>query len=67
MQILRNPITSEAWALHLVTAEDLPELDALAEKDLEPCQMVASYSPGRTEYKLICPTSWFDLWGWADE
>lgn len=66
MEILRNPITSEAWALGLASATPIPELDDLADADLSPCIMQAEYTD-RAYYKLVCPTNWFDLWGWADE
>ncbi len=69
MEILRNPITSEAWALGLSSQKYIPELDDLAATSpdsLCPCAVTADYSsPGYTYYRVICPTSWFDLYGWA--
>lgn len=70
MRILREPITHEAWGLYLESSECIKELDALANQEINPCAMVADYSCeeiGVVTYKLICPTSWFDLWGWVDE
>lgn len=67
MEILRDPITSEAWALYLNAGRRIPELDSLVEKDVLPCSMDAVIGDGFAVYKLVCPTPWFDLWGWADE
>lgn len=69
MEILRHPVTGEAWALYLETAHHIQTLDALAAQDLAPCAMVADYglqSIDKITYKLVCPTTWFDLWGWRD-
>lgn len=70
MEILRNPVTEEAWGLYLESAERIDELDALTNQEIYPCVMLADYSCqdiGRVTYKLVCPANWFDLWGWADE
>ena len=66
MEILQNPVTSEAWAIYLESPTCIPELDDLATTDLYPCAMVADYCTQDVEvtYKLICPTAWFDLCGW---
>ena len=66
MEILRHPITSEAWALSLVSAAQIPELDDLVNTDLYPCMMQVEYID-QVYYRLICPTNWFDLWGWIDD
>nr|DAQ55097.1 MAG TPA: hypothetical protein [Caudoviricetes sp.] len=69
MEILRHPVTSEAWALYLETAQPIQALDDLATQELTPCAMVADYSLQEIDkitYKLVCPTSWFDLWGWTE-
>lgn len=69
MEILRNPITSEAWGLRIDADNYIPELDDLAKADISPCALEPDYSfaPEYVIYKLVCPKSWFDLWGWADE
>lgn len=66
MEILRHPITSEAWALYKISAEPIPELDALCES-AEPSNIGATRSciPGEISYKIACPTNWFDLFGWC--
>lgn len=66
MEILRNPVTSEAWAVYMESPECIRELDDLAATDLYPCEMVADYGTQdvKVTYKLICPTAWFDLYGW---
>lgn len=69
MEILRNPITAEAWALGLSSEKYIAELDDLASTfpdSLRPCAVTADYSVlGYTYYRVVCPTSWFDLYGWA--
>lgn len=68
--ILRNPITREAWALGLETAIDIPELDALLDPWTKSnIAITKTYNPyyntHKTHYyKVICPVSWFDLSGW---
>lgn len=75
MGIIREEITNEGVGLYLVTAEDIPELDALAnippfERNPSPWAVTATkeYSPRGDihTYRVYCPTSWFDLWGWKD-
>ena len=74
MSILRDPITNEACGLALETAQDIPELDALAtdiwaenpvavEKVLSPYQE----AHGTHLYKVTCPVELFDLLGWSDD
>lgn len=69
MEILRNPITDEAWALGLSSEKYIAELDDLTSTlpgSLCPCAVTADYSvPGYTYYRVVCPASWFDLYGWA--
>lgn len=67
MEIMRDEITREGFGLFVVAENRIPELDALARD--RSTAMVADYSgePYHTTYSLYCPTSWFDLWGWADE
>ena len=69
MEIMRNPITSEAWGLYISTDRCIPELDALSKQDIYPCAMEVCYNHPEDGalYRLACPTSWFDLYGWADE
>ena len=69
MEILRNPITSEAWAVSVESDELIPELDEYADTpaanrmgDNE--AIVERTFTGAYTYKIICPTRWFDLWGW---
>lgn len=72
MSILRDPITGEAWGLALETGEDIPELDAIAD-DIGSDASVAvtraygayAEAHGTHLYKVICPTEWFDLWGFS--
>lgn len=73
MGIIREEVTSKGVGLFLVTAEDIPELDALANTppfSAAPGAVVAmkEYSPcdNTHTYRVYCPTSWLDLWGWAD-
>lgn len=74
MSILRDPITREAWGLALETAQDIPELDEIAEdSDLTSGIIVTkeygayAAAHGTHLYKVVCPTEWFDLWGFADD
>ena len=77
MEILRDPITIEAHALYLETEQPISELDDLADisrrsNGCAPCYMEANYevynaTGSGVTYKLSCPTTWFDLWGWVDE
>lgn len=70
MEIVRNPITSEAWGLKLETVEDIPELDALSENNqLGSVTVTKEYGAyeavnGTHLYTVYCPANWFDLWGW---
>lgn len=73
MGIIREEVTSKGVGLFLVTAEDIPELDALANTppfSAAPGAVVTTkeYSPcdNAHTYRVYCPTSWLDLWGWAD-
>lgn len=75
MGIIREEITNEGVGLYLVTAEDIPELDGLAnippfERNPSSWAVTATkeYSPcdNSHTYRVYCPKSWFDLWGWKD-
>ena len=67
MEIMRDEITREGFGLCIVAENRIPELDTLARDSAT--AMVADYSgePICVMYRLYCPESWFDLWGWADE
>lgn len=72
-EILRNPITSEAWGLRLETAEDIPELDSINADIWTRGNVAVSkeygshYEVNGTHvYTVACPDNWFDLWGWKD-
>lgn len=66
MEILRNPITREAWGVTVESDELIPELDeyadAIRENDHTAVERVNLC--GTYRYTITCPTSWFDLWGW---
>lgn len=66
MEIIRNPITSEAWGVTVESDEPIPELDKYADAIMEnEHTAVERVNLGGTyRYTITCPTSWFDLWGW---
>lgn len=69
MEIMRNPITNEAWGLKLETAEDIPELDELTVAFADIVVVTKAYGAyfdanGTHLYTVYCPTDWFDLGGW---
>jgi hypothetical protein len=69
MKVLRNPVTSEAWAVSVESDELIPELDAYADAPADNVRgdntaIVERTYAGTYTYKIICPTRWFDLWGW---
>lgn len=70
MTILRHPITDEAWGVIVETDELIPELDKYADTALENYMgnntaiVERTYNGPSYTYKIICPTRWFDLWGW---
>ena len=69
MTILRHPITDEAWAVYVESDKLIPELDAYADAPADNWMgdnsaiVVRTYDVTYT-YKIVCPTRWFDLWGW---
>ena len=65
MEILRHPITSEAWAVRLEVQEEIPALTEICNSATLPVVGTVEYLPGAVIYKLVCPTSWFDLCGWT--
>ncbi len=72
MSIIREKITGLGVGLYLVTEEDIPELDALANKapfeKFEGIMVTKEYCPFASihTYRVYCPANWFDLWGWAE-
>lgn len=69
IEILRNPITREAWAVAVESDELIPELDTYADAPVPSAMgnnvaIVERTFAGTYTYKIICPTRWFDLWGW---
>lgn len=67
MEILRDPITREAWGLYVDADAAIPELEALAAADLgQYIAMEANhYGSDGVRYRLALPTDWFNLGGWA--
>lgn len=66
MEILRNPITSEAWGVTVESDELIPDLDEYADaiRENERTAVERENLGGNYRYTITCPTSWFDLWGW---
>lgn len=65
MEIMMEPVTSEAHGLYLDTPELIPELDTLTEDMSNPhIQTTMERIADTYRYKIVLPTSWFDLWGW---
>lgn len=73
MNIIREKITGLGVGLYLVTDEDIPEFDVLANKTpferFEGIMVTKEYSfcGNFHTYRVYCPANWFDLWGWRDE
>ena len=68
MEILRNPITGEAWCLYVDADAALPDLEPLAATDLGQHIAMEAKRHGYDQgvlYRLALPTDWFDLGGWA--
>lgn len=72
MGIIRQEITGLGVGLYLATKEDIPELDALANKPpfdkfegVIATKEYSGYDNAHT-YRVYCPANWFDLWGWAE-
>lgn len=74
MEILRNPITREAWGLYLKTDREIPELDKIVANSNDHYYSHGFnaifaerwYSFGDVVYRIACPKRWFDLYGWVD-
>ena len=68
MEILRNPITREAWGLYVDADAAIPELETLAATNLGQHIAMEAKRHGYDQgvlYRLALPTDWFDLGGWA--
>lgn len=71
MDFIRNPITREGCGVYLQSDRCIPELEKLAEEstqsnELTPCCMELQRVGRATIYRLYVPSSWIDLWGWAE-
>lgn len=64
MEIMRNPVTSEAWGLWVDSDSLIAELDALTECNEKNWACTRETMADEYRYKLILPANWFDLWGW---
>ena len=65
MEILRHPVTGEAWGVQCESKELIPELDKLHDKSCLPCAVTRElFCEDTYVYTLVCPTKWFDLYGW---
>lgn len=69
MEILREPITNLGYGLYMRSADLIPELDAFAENVSANAATACLRTCDGVDYlyRIYCPESWFDLWGWADE
>ena len=66
-QIARDPITREAWGLILEAPAEVPALDAIVDGHDYTVGGTREYqADGMIRYRVYCPKTWFDLWGWAD-
>ena len=66
-QIARDPITREAWGLIFKTPAKVPTLDAIVDgHDYTVGGTREHWPDGMICYRIYCPKTWFDLWGWAD-
>ena len=71
MEIMRNPVTREAWGCAVDSPDLIPELDELADDWMpEHLNSPAWVERVRLEgygyrYVLHVPVTWFDLWGWV--
>ena len=70
MEIMRNPITDEAFGVMCESEDLIPELDEIADSldRMAPCTGVRELIAGTTyRYKIIATPAWFDRWGWAEK
>lgn len=72
MEIMREPITKEAWGVLLKTKEDVPELEKFLTESYRYTDgtiTVEDFGLGMCDvhfYRVMCPADWFDLWGWRE-
>ena len=66
MEIMRAPITNLAHGLYVSSESLIPELDAYADsREIHNVSCERLNNGVSYLYRLECPTSWFDLWGWT--
>lgn len=67
-QIIRQHITNEGIGIWKDIKNEIPELDTLIDSNqYHRITATKEYMPnGMIRYKVYCPKSWFDLWGWTD-
>lgn len=69
MEFIRDSVTREGSGIFLVSDQLIPELDAIVENEEAPHPgMVAGTREllvNKYHYKIYCPKTWIDLWGWA--
>ena len=64
--IARDPITRQAWGLILEAPAEVPALDAIVDSGDSVVSGTREYrADGSVYYRIYCPASWFDLWGWS--
>lgn len=67
MELIRNPITGEAWCYKLKTSDYIDELDKIADadsKEILPCAATREDFFGEWKiYTIIFPSDWANLWG----
>lgn len=68
MEFLREEITNKGIGLSLVTEKDIPELDEMLNPKSPHEAVIATKQEagGVNLYHVYCPSSWLDLWGWAE-
>lgn len=66
MEIARHPITRQAWSVYVDSDNAIAELDAmLGERQTGHAAVVTrELFAGTYRYRIVCPTDWFDLYGW---
>lgn len=68
MEFLRHYITDEGYGVYCVSDERIPELDALAADNEWGDAWIFDWLSWRNPpymYRIICPKSWINLWGWV--
>ncbi len=66
MDFIRHPVTREGSGVWCKSGELIPELDAIVEGDEYPVVGERLLLAGDYTYRIYCPTSWIDIWGWKD-